>query len=102
MSSRTRSAICFRTGFSRSRTVRRPIRKHGPQPKAPTGINSAQSTKSGNARITSASRSGAVKRFDKTWIKVLEQHLGAYKHAEFGLGTATMHAQRYGYTQMIN
>jgi propane monooxygenase small subunit len=52
--------------------------------------------------IQNARRSGAVKRFDKTWIKVLEQHLGAYKHAEFGLGTATMHAQRYGYTQMIN
>ncbi|MCW5260344.1 ferritin family protein [Verminephrobacter eiseniae] len=52
--------------------------------------------------VDNARRSGAVKRFDKTWIKVLEQHLGAYKHAEFGLGTATMHAQRYGYTQMIN
>ena len=52
--------------------------------------------------IQNARRSGAVKRFDKTWLKVLEAHLGAYKHAEFGLGTATMHAQRYGYTQMIN
>ncbi len=52
--------------------------------------------------IGNARRSGAVKRFDKTWLKVLEQHLGAYKHAEFGLGTATMHAQRYGVTQMIN
>jgi propane monooxygenase small subunit len=29
-------------------------------------------------------------------------HLGAWKHAEFGLGTALMQAQRYGYTQMIN
>lgn len=45
---------------------------------------------------------GAPKRFDPRWIKVLADHLGAYKHAEFGLGTATMHAQRYGYTQMIN
>ncbi|WP_250530404.1 aromatic/alkene monooxygenase hydroxylase subunit beta [Caballeronia sp. ATUFL_F1_KS4A] len=52
--------------------------------------------------IGNARRSGAVKRFDKAWVKVLEHHLGAYKHAEFGLGTATMHAQRYGYTQMIN
>ncbi|MPW05343.1 toluene hydroxylase [Paraburkholderia sp. CNPSo 3155] len=52
--------------------------------------------------IQNARRSGAVKRFDRTWIKVLEAHLSAYKHAEFGLGTATMHAQRYGYTQMIN
>ncbi len=52
--------------------------------------------------IENGRRSGAVKRFDKAWIKVLQDHLGAYKHAEFGLGTATMHAQRYGYTQMIN
>src|SRR5579863_332166 len=39
--------------------------------------------------VNNARRSGAVKRFDKTWVKVLEQHLGAYKHAEFGLGNAT-------------
>ena len=54
------------------------------------------------ASIENARRSGAPKRFDKTWVKVLQDHLGAYKHAEFGLGTATMQAQRYGYTQMIN
>jgi propane monooxygenase small subunit len=52
--------------------------------------------------IENGRRSGAVQRFDKAWVKVLQDHLGAYKHAEFGLGTATMHAQRYGYTQMIN
>lgn len=52
--------------------------------------------------IENARRSGATKRFDRAWVKVLEQYLGAYKHAEFGLGMATMHAQRYGYTQMIN
>lgn len=52
--------------------------------------------------IENARRSGAAQRFDKTWIPVLEKHLGAYKHAEFGLGTSLMHAQRYGYTQMIN
>jgi propane 2-monooxygenase small subunit len=52
--------------------------------------------------IENARKSGAPKRFDKTWVKVLQDHLGAYKHAEFGLGTALMQAQRYGYTQMIN
>lgn len=52
--------------------------------------------------IENGRKSGAVKRFDKAWVKVLQDHLGAYKHAEFGLGTATMQAQRYGYTQMIN
>ncbi len=52
--------------------------------------------------VENGRRSGAVKRFDKAWIKILQDHLGAYKHAEFGLGMATMQAQRYGYTQMIN
>lgn len=52
--------------------------------------------------IENGRRSGAVRRFDKAWVKVLQDHVGAYKHAEFGLGTAAMQAQRYGYTQMIN
>jgi propane monooxygenase small subunit len=52
--------------------------------------------------IENGRRSGAPKRFDKAWVKVLQDHLAAYKHAEFGLGTAMMQAQRYGYTQMIN
>jgi propane 2-monooxygenase small subunit len=52
--------------------------------------------------VENGRRSGAVKRFDKAWVKILQDHLGAYKHAEFGLGMATMQAQRYGYTQMIN
>jgi propane 2-monooxygenase small subunit len=55
-----------------------------------------------NGVIDNGRRSGATKRFDKAWVKVLQDHLGAYKHAEFGLGTSTMQAQRYGYTQMIN
>ncbi len=52
--------------------------------------------------IQNARRSGAPAAFDKAWIKVLQTHLGAWKHAEFGLGTSLMQAQRYGYTQMIN
>ena len=52
--------------------------------------------------IANARRAGAPKTFDKAWIKVLQTHLGAWKHAEFGLGTSLMQAQRYGYTQMIN
>lgn len=52
--------------------------------------------------VENGRRSGAPTRFDKAWVKVLEKHLGAYKHAEFGLGTSLMQAQRYGYTQMIN
>ena len=52
--------------------------------------------------IENGRRSGAVARFDPAWVKVLQDHLGAYKHAEFGLGTSLMQAQRYGYTQMVN
>ncbi|MDB5656103.1 MAG: methane/phenol/toluene monooxygenase beta subunit [Tardiphaga sp.] len=52
--------------------------------------------------IENARKSGAPKRFDKAWVKVLQDHLGAYKHVEFGLGTSLMQAQRYGYTQMVN
>ncbi len=52
--------------------------------------------------IENGRRSGAASRFDKSWVKVLADHIGAYKHAEFGLGTALMQAQRYGFTQMIN
>ena len=52
--------------------------------------------------IENGRRSGAPTRFDPAWVKIVQSHLGAWKHAEFGLGTATMQAQRYGYTQMIN
>ena len=52
--------------------------------------------------ISNARKSGAHTAFDKAWVKVLQHHLGAWKHAEFGLGTSLMQAQRYGYTQMIN
>ncbi|MBD9449471.1 aromatic/alkene monooxygenase hydroxylase subunit beta [Rhizobium sp. RHZ01] len=52
--------------------------------------------------ITNARRAGAPATFDKAWIKILQAHLGAWKHVEFGLGTSLMQAQRYGYTQMIN
>ena len=52
--------------------------------------------------IANARKFGVIKTFDKTWLKILQTHLGAWKHVEFGLGTSLMQAQRYGYTQMIN
>ncbi len=52
--------------------------------------------------VSNARKAGAHKAFDKTWNKILQVHMGAWKHAEFGLGTSLMQAQRYGYTQMIN
>ncbi|MEO1680396.1 MAG: aromatic/alkene monooxygenase hydroxylase subunit beta [Pseudomonadota bacterium] len=52
--------------------------------------------------IQNARHAGAPQVLDRSWVKVLQTHLGAWKHAEFGLGTSLMQAQRYGYTQMIN
>ncbi|MDW3224341.1 MAG: aromatic/alkene monooxygenase hydroxylase subunit beta [Paracoccaceae bacterium] len=52
--------------------------------------------------IQNARKAGAPATFDKAWTTILQKHLGAWKHAEFGLGTSLMQAQRYGYTQMIN
>ncbi|AYO81049.1 toluene hydroxylase [Methylobacterium brachiatum] len=52
--------------------------------------------------IANGRKAGAPAAFDKAWVKILQNHLGAWKHVEFGLGTALMQAQRYGYTQMIN
>lgn len=52
--------------------------------------------------IANARKAGAPAAFDAVWKKTLQKHLGAWKHAEFGMGTSLMQAQRYGYTQMIN
>jgi propane monooxygenase small subunit len=52
--------------------------------------------------IANARKAGAPAALDRVWRTILQNHLGAWKHAEFGLGTSLMQAQRYGYTQMIN
>jgi propane monooxygenase small subunit len=52
--------------------------------------------------VANARRAGATKRIDTVWLDVLQDHLGAYKHAEYGAGISLMRAQRYGYTQMVN
>ena len=52
--------------------------------------------------VENARADGAPGRFGADWVKVLERHFGAQKHAEFGLGVALMKAQRDGMTQMIN
>jgi propane monooxygenase small subunit len=52
--------------------------------------------------VDNARRNGTTKRFDKSWVSVLQNHVGALKHAEYGLGTVYMYAQRDGMTQMIN
>ena len=44
----------------------------------------------------------AVASFDPDWVSILQDHVSASKHAEYGLGTALMSAQRDGMTQMIN
>lgn len=52
--------------------------------------------------ISNARANNLHKTFDATWRKILMTHLGAWKHAEFGLGTTLMRCQRFGFTQMIN
>lgn len=52
--------------------------------------------------VERARLSKAPQRFDKMWRTMLQDHLGALKHAEYGLGRAMMSAQRDGVTQMIN
>lgn len=52
--------------------------------------------------VDNARKSGSLKHIDASWVQVIQNHLGAWKHAEFGLGTSLMQSQRYGYTQMIN
>ena len=52
--------------------------------------------------VDNARSDGAPSRFDQGWVAVLQNHLGASKHAEFGLGVALMKAQRDGMTQMVN
>ncbi|MDA0821368.1 MAG: toluene hydroxylase [Proteobacteria bacterium] len=52
--------------------------------------------------VDNARSDGAPGRFAKPWVNVLQDHFGALKHAEFGLGVALMKAQRDGLTQMVN
>jgi propane 2-monooxygenase small subunit len=52
--------------------------------------------------VDNARSAGAPTRFDSGWISVLQDQLGAYKHAEFGLGVALTKAQRDGQCQMVN
>ena len=53
--------------------------------------------------VDNARAAGAPARFDKQWTNtLLEKHLGAWKHVEFGLGVALTKAQRDGLTQMVN
>ncbi len=52
--------------------------------------------------VDSARGAGAPALFDKEWVATLQDHVGAIKHAEFGLGVALSTAQRDGVTQMVN
>lgn len=52
--------------------------------------------------IQNARSEESFKNLDKTWIKVLQNHLGASKHPEYGLGMIFQSAQRDGMSQMIN
>ena len=51
---------------------------------------------------TSARAQMAARNYDKGWVKILQNHVGALKHAEHGLGGILLVAQRDGMSQMIN
>jgi propane 2-monooxygenase small subunit len=51
---------------------------------------------------TSARAQDAAKNYDTGWVKILQDHVGALKHPEHGLGSILLVAQRDGMTQMIN
>jgi propane monooxygenase small subunit len=52
--------------------------------------------------VENGRKNGIVRRFDKSWVNVLQNQVGALKHAEYGLGTVYLYGQRDGMTQMIN
>jgi propane 2-monooxygenase small subunit len=53
--------------------------------------------------ITASARAQeAAKQYDKGWVKILQDHVGAFKHPEHGLGGILLVAQRDGMSQMIN
>ena len=52
--------------------------------------------------VDSARAAGAPRAFTEQWRQFLQNHVGAMKHADFGLGVALTSAQRDGITQMIN
>lgn len=51
---------------------------------------------------TSARAQSAARNYDQGWVKILQDHVGALKHPEHGLGGILLVAQRDGMTQMIN
>jgi propane 2-monooxygenase small subunit len=52
--------------------------------------------------IQNAKAENQFTNLDKTWVKVLQTHLSASKHPEYGLGMIFQKAQRDGMSQMIN
>jgi propane monooxygenase small subunit len=52
--------------------------------------------------IQNARAENAFENLDETWIKILQDHLGASKHPEYGFGMLFQSAQRDGMSQMIN
>lgn len=52
--------------------------------------------------IKSAKDENQFVQLDKTWSNILQNHLGASKHPEYGIGMIFQSAQRDGLSQMIN
>ncbi|MEB3100119.1 toluene hydroxylase [Ferviditalea candida] len=52
--------------------------------------------------LQNAKAEEAFQYVDRSWIEMLQNHLSASKHAEYGLGMVFQSAQRDGMSQMIN
>jgi len=52
--------------------------------------------------IQNAKAENSFQNMDTNWVKILQDHLGAVKHPEYGLGMIFQTAQRDGMSQMIN
>lgn len=65
-------------------------------------IRQAAIEKQVSLTIQNARAENAFDNLDQTWIKILQDHLGASKHPEYGLGMLFQSAQRDGMSQMIN
>ncbi|WP_017727841.1 hypothetical protein [Halalkalibacterium ligniniphilum] len=55
-----------------------------------------------NLTIQNARAEESFNNMDVGWVKILQNHLSASKHAEYGLGMVFQCAQRDGMSQMIN
>jgi propane monooxygenase small subunit len=65
-------------------------------------IRQAATEKQVQLTIDTAKLRGSFHLVDEGWVRIIQNHLGASKHAEYGVGHLFMETQREGMSQMIN